>query len=108
MPCTRAPSAPSAFFTGQFDHRRRADIGALRVAEEDDRDLALEVGQRADLAVGIGRLKSRAYSAPVMSMALNAGLPGPVSQAASRTSRQEQQSQPSQDQAKTRDSHGVR
>ena len=39
----------------QFGQRRRADIRALRVAEEDQRDLALEVGKHAPLAVGVGQ-----------------------------------------------------
>ena len=40
---------------GEPGHRGRAGIGALRVAEEDGGDLALEVGQRAHLAVEVGQ-----------------------------------------------------
>jgi hypothetical protein len=35
--------------------RGRADIRALREAEEDDHDLAVEIGQRSRLAVHIGQ-----------------------------------------------------
>jgi hypothetical protein len=41
----------------QLGHRRRADVGALRVAEEDDDDLAVPVGEAARLAVGVGQLE---------------------------------------------------
>jgi hypothetical protein len=40
---------------GEVGQRGRADIRTLRVAEEDDSDLALQAGQLEGLAVGIGQ-----------------------------------------------------
>jgi hypothetical protein len=40
---------------GQFGHGGGADVRALGVAEEDDHDLALEVGHAALLAIVVGQ-----------------------------------------------------
>jgi len=41
-------------------HGRGADVGALGIAEEHQQDLALEVGQRAATAGGIGHVQAAA------------------------------------------------
>jgi hypothetical protein len=42
---------------GELGERRRAKVGALRVAEKDDDGLAAKVGQRARLAVVVDEMK---------------------------------------------------
>ena len=53
-----SPSLPRVLrICCQLGHGRRADVGALGVAEEDDQHLALPVGQRPELPVDIGQLE---------------------------------------------------
>ena len=54
------PAGVLAEFVGydrQLPERGRTHVGAMRVAEEDRHHLALEIGERAGLAVVVGELK---------------------------------------------------
>ena len=54
--CTRSRvGAEHLHRLGERRERRRADVGALREAEEHDDRLAAEVGERARLAVVVGQ-----------------------------------------------------
>ena len=54
-----AVGAELAFTALQLGQRRRAHVRALREAEEHHDDLALEVGERARLAVVVGQAEAR-------------------------------------------------
>ena len=53
--CTWSARAQLLHHARHFGHRGRADVGALRIAEEHQHHLALEVGQRARLAGVVGQ-----------------------------------------------------
>jgi hypothetical protein len=53
----------------QLHHRRRADVGALGVAEEEHHGLALEFIEAAQATLDVGQREASADSAPVTSVA---------------------------------------
>jgi hypothetical protein len=58
-PCSLSPSVPSSLLDlSHLGQRGGAHVGALGEAEEHHHHLALEIGQRARLAVEVGQLSS--------------------------------------------------